>query len=481
MAGIGFELKKLFRRKGILAKLRAVSYTGAVTTGPMLLGVILLAGISIACEYAGMPRMKRELLNCMATYTLLFSLMVNGILSLPVTRYIADRIFEGRDSYVLPAFMGTNFLLLTIGGVLYALFLLLSGTELLSSLLMMLFLGELIVNWNAMSFLSALKDYKAIFMAFLYSIGLSLTLAVLLVALHWVTVNSMLFAVTCGYGVMMLLNVRTLYRYFPQREGSCFLFLHWIDEYRSLIFIGILTNVGMFSHLVIMWFSSVGVQTTAFFRCAPFYDVAAICAFITILASTINYVVSVEVNFYPRYRSYYSLFNSGGTITDIVNAEKAMLSVLEIELLYNALKQLAITALALSVGAVLLEYLPLGFNDLMLGYFRTLCVGYGIYAVANTLLLTQLYFADYPGALFCAAVFAVTTTAGTLISLFFSEVYYGFGFLIGCACFMAVCIARLFLFTRKLNYHVLCTQPLISEDRSGLFTDAQRVLERLVR
>ena len=50
----------------------------------------------------------------------------------------------------------------------------------------------------------------------------------------------------------------------------------------------------------------------------------------------------------------------------------------------------------------------------------------------------------------------------------------------GSACFLAVCLARLFLFTRKLNYHVLCTQPLVSEDRSGLFTDAQKVLERLV-
>ena len=180
MAGIGFELKGLFRQKGILAKLRAVGYTGAVTTGPMLLGVILLAGISLICDYAGMPRMQKELLNCMITYTLLFSLMVNSILSLPITRYIADRIFEGRDSYVLPAFMGSNFLLLTIGGVLYALFLCLSRTELMPALLMMLFLGELIVNWNAMSFLSAVKDYKAIFIAFLYSIGLSLALAVIL-------------------------------------------------------------------------------------------------------------------------------------------------------------------------------------------------------------------------------------------------------------------------------------------------------------
>ena len=41
MAGIGFELKKLFRRKGLFATLRAYGYAGVICTGPMLLGVLL--------------------------------------------------------------------------------------------------------------------------------------------------------------------------------------------------------------------------------------------------------------------------------------------------------------------------------------------------------------------------------------------------------------------------------------------------------
>ena len=45
-----------------------------------------------------------------------------------------------------------------------------------------------------------------------------------------------------------------------------------------------------------------------------------------------------------------------------------------------------------------LDLLPLGFNDLMHGYFRTLCVGYGLYAVGNTILMILLYFTDYGGA-----------------------------------------------------------------------------------
>lgn len=97
---------------------------------------------------------------------------------------------------------------------------------------------------------------------------------------------------------------------------------------------------------------------------------AALIAFLTILITTVNFVVSVEVNFYPKYRNYYSLFNDGGTIKDIMQAGTEMLDVLNRELKYTALKQLLTTALAISVGESLLKYLPLGFNDLMYGYFR---------------------------------------------------------------------------------------------------------------
>ena len=78
MAGIGFELKKLFRRKGLFASLRAYGYAGIICTGPMLLGVLLQLGILLLCSWAGAPRDQQDLLVCMITYTLLFSLTVTA-------------------------------------------------------------------------------------------------------------------------------------------------------------------------------------------------------------------------------------------------------------------------------------------------------------------------------------------------------------------------------------------------------------------
>ena len=71
MAGIGFELKKLFRRKGLFAWLRAYGYAGIICTGPMLLGIALQLGILLLCSWAGAERTQQDLLVCMVTYTLL--------------------------------------------------------------------------------------------------------------------------------------------------------------------------------------------------------------------------------------------------------------------------------------------------------------------------------------------------------------------------------------------------------------------------
>ena len=47
MAGIGFELKKMFSKKGVFQLIRAYGYAGTVCVGPMLLGMFFLILIFI--------------------------------------------------------------------------------------------------------------------------------------------------------------------------------------------------------------------------------------------------------------------------------------------------------------------------------------------------------------------------------------------------------------------------------------------------
>lgn len=478
MAGIGFELKKLFNRRGLFAAFRAYGYAGVVCTGPMLLGVVLLLGVMFLCDITGSSRHSRELLVCMITYTLLASLTVTSFLSMVVTRFIADQLYEENYEAVLPSFWGSSGLMLIVGGILYGVFLIFSGAGLLDGFLCFGFFGELIITWNAMSYLTAIKDYRGILLAFIAAIVVTFLTGWILLMTGILHVEALLIAVSVGYGVMMVWDVALLYQYFPSGNVSAFFFLRWVDQFLPLAFTGLFINIGLFAHLVIMWMGPLQVKVQGLFVGAPYHDVPALIAFLTILVTTVNFVVSVEVNFYPKYRNYYSLFNDKGAIGDIKQAGKEMRKVLNMELKYTALKQLLTTALVISVGGILLEYLPLGFNDLMEGYFRTLCVGYGLYAVANTMLLLLLYFTDYKGALWSSGIFAAGTSVFTIISLFFPQVYYGFGFLAGCVAFFLFSVLRLDYYTKRLPYYILSVQPVVQEDKTGIFTELGYFLEK---
>ncbi|MBR5223035.1 MAG: exopolysaccharide Pel transporter PelG [Clostridia bacterium] len=469
MAGIGFELKRLFHKKGVLNTTKAYGYATVICAGPMLLGVILLLGIMALCTIFNTETSDRELLICMITYTLLASVTVTSFFSMVVTRYVADMLFEEENQAVLPCFWGSTVIMMAVGSVLYGIFLLFSGATLVQGLLCFVLFGELIIVWNAMSFLSAIKDYKGIFISFLTSVAASILLGALLLWLKLPVVESLLFAVSVGYGIMLVWDVILLHRYFPHTSLGAFTFLKWIDAFLPLALSGLFMNIGMFSHLVIMWFSDIKVHVNGLFYGAPWHDVPALLAFMTALMTTVNFVVSVEVNFYPKYRNHYSLYNDKGTIKDILQSEKEMLDTLKTEIFYTSLKQLLFTAACIALGGYLLDLLPLGFNEIMRGYFRTLCVAYGLYAIGNMLMLILLYFTDYKGACFTTAIFAASTIILTLVSLLFSNVYYGFGFLIAAMIFVIVTALRLDYFTKKLPYYILSVQPLVAEDRSGLF------------
>lgn len=269
MAGIGFELKKLFRRKGLVAMVRAYGYAGVICTGPMLLGILLQFGVLAVSGWWHMPRADRDLLVCMITYTLLASLVLTSFLSMPVTRFLADMLFEHHEETVLPSFWGSTTIMLAVGAVLYTVFLLFSGATLMQGLLCLWLFLEMIVNWNAMSYLTAIKDYQGILWSFMAAVVVAFLSACAMMALGLPQVESLLAAVAFGYGVMMVWDVLLLHRYFPQGSESPWTFLAWLDRFLPLALTGLLTTLGLFSHLVITWCGPLGVHVKGLFYGAP--------------------------------------------------------------------------------------------------------------------------------------------------------------------------------------------------------------------
>ena len=470
MAGIGFELKKLFNATGVLSKLRAYGYTGMVTAGPMIMGFAFLMTLQAIARNSGLDTSERELMTSIITYALLASMIYSSIFSMVMTRYVADLLYENKDEDVIPSLEGILCILLPTGGLLWALFLWASGLSLVLGMLAFSLFVELIAVWTEMNYLSAIKDYKGIMISYFVAIAISITCAMIGTHYFGGSVELLVFCVVLGYGIMMTIDLALLYSFFPNSGKRHFVFLPWFDEYSGLMVIGLTTNIGLFAHLVIAWFGTMGHKIYGLFYAAPRHDIAALFAFLTILITTINFVASVEVNLYPKYRRYYDLYNGKGSISEIEVAEKEMLTVLDHELIYTARRQFYGTAIFLSVGLVILERLPLGFDELMEGYYRILCVGYGAYAVANVLTLILMYFTAYKEAEFCCVMFAITTTAFSYGSTYLPSKYYGFGFALGSIIYLIMAVIRLMKYTKRLPYYILSKQPLLLEPKKGLGT-----------
>ena len=479
MAGIGFELKKMFNKKGLLATLQAYGYAGIVCVGPMILGVVMLLGIRILAGFGGAGEHDKELLNCMITYTLLCSLILTNLFSLVTTRYTADQLYMEKNKRVLPSMWGSVSVMLIAGGVLYGIFLFCAGIPLLYQILCLCLFGELTIVWTEMNYLTAIKDYKGIIVTFAISMLAAWAIGYLFVLLGMPPVTAMLLAVCTGYGIMMLLYYRLLVKYFPKGDESCFLFLKWFDRYPQLAPLGLSVSLGLFAHLVIMWTSPLAVQVQGLFYGAPVYDIAALFAFMSILITTINFVTSVEVNFYPRYRNYFSLFNDGGSLMDIRQAEKEMKATLHQELAYTFTKQFFATIVFIVAGTFVLPLLPLGVTDEVLGIYRVLCMGYAFYAVGNCVMLIQLYFADNKGAFASGAAFMLVSCVMTWLLKDGASKYYGVGFLTGGIVFTAVSLLLLRRYLKRLMFHVLCSQPIVAEVRRGRLTDLSDKLQQI--
>ena len=59
MAGIGFELRKIYNEDSLFSKQKAYAYAGIVYTGPMLLGILLTAGVVVLTMVGGISENER--------------------------------------------------------------------------------------------------------------------------------------------------------------------------------------------------------------------------------------------------------------------------------------------------------------------------------------------------------------------------------------------------------------------------------------
>lgn len=476
MAGIGFELKKIFAGKGIAGKAWGYSCAAVIVSGPTFLAVLLLIGlqrIAMASNLEGW-----DILLGLVTYAMFGALIASSVISQILSRWAADALYSKNYDRVLPSLFGGYAVIMVPSGILYAL-LLRSASPMVSTpdlILAWLFFALMVMVYLELSYLTALKNYLNVLLWFVAGVIMALVIAyVYVIVMAQPVITSILTGLIFGYGVIFCGYTIQLYRELPVGSGSKFRFIEYIFKYPQLILNSLLSILMVYSHIIVVWFSRYGEHITGFFYRAPIYDTSAFYAFLVSMPTNILFVVSMETHFYEKFRIYFDAVSSNGTLKDLDVTGRDMINQLWHEMMHLELVQLIIL---MAYMALMRFYLAtIGFTRSLLIIFFLLSTGYAIQSLGQCMVLLLLYFDDRRGAVISSLVGFVTTTLATHLLLPYDGLL-GLGFIIGALSMFLVAFIRLRVELADIDNKVFASQPIFEVKRRNPLSALALLLDR---
>lgn len=466
MAGIGFELRKLYRKQGLVHNIKAYAYSATTTIGPMLLCLVLVFVQQWLMKRNDVSYLQNELFVATLAYCFVFSIIITSGLSLLVTRFIADQIYEKKYGNVINAYYGSVLLILPIAAVIAIVFLFFVEESFLYKVVAYIYFVELIVIWMQNVFMSALKDYRRIFMSFAVAVVLSIIASALLY--EFTTLDPVIVALLgmdIGFASILISASLHFENVFPRGEKRNYLaFLKMIKRYPAIALNGLFVYSGVYIHNLVYWlFSSDNMLIAGHFLLMPFYDVAVFYAYLTVLPSLIFFVVIIETDFYEQFLNYYRNVIDGGTYESVQTAKKKMQKVLLYRIGFLAEIQLLFTTLGIATGLLLLP--KIGFSMLQLDLYITLCFSYFFFILFFILMHILMYFDDRKGILYMSAGFIVGSAILTFITMKINM--HGMGMFLASFIFLTIALTRLLYILKNIDYYTYCPQPMVTIGPKG--------------
>lgn len=416
MAGIGFELKKIYGRKTLASNLWGTLYATMLTIGPTVLSALMMLVLNTLLSRSGLTVLEGRFFISSTTYAFLTALLVTNLFATPVSRYIADCIFLGRDSDIFPSTFGVLAFTTSISGVIMALlcagiYVRAQGQVPLSFLAAYYFLGVLVTGaYTLMNYASALKHYRTLTFSFI--LGLLLSVGVYLLCsrrLGIAGVTAACIALASCFFLVIFSLVLQCVRAFGAPRGRHFAFLAYFRRYPILAVGSAAYILGLYGPTIIYWFFSEAGEQVSIFHTAPSYDMAVFLAFVINIPSLVIFVVKVETAFYERFVVYVSALNNG-TLHMLQKERSVMTRALLQELFFVYEVQVIVTVVLVCLISVFFPYLDASIH--MLHMFVMLSLGICTVFCMYFTIVVFYYFSDYTGACISSLVFLTVSVLG---------------------------------------------------------------------
>ena len=283
---------------------------------------------------------------------------------MPLTRYLADLLYARDFEMYLPTYVGALILIGVVQFLIGApvIYLLSDWSELYKLHTLILYLVVSFV-WVAMIFVSTVKDFRSISIAYVIGGIISILGSKFLGDARGL--DGFMMGFTAGQiFIFLFLSMRVAVE-FPTPKGVSFEFVRHFRTYPSLVLIGFLYNLAIWIDKFSFWFSPIGEHVDGFLYTCYLYDVPM---YLTVVPAMSLFLIRIETSFYQYYKDYYGAV-VGKKGLRVIKQQKADL-VDSMKLSISRLMKIQGTISLLALLAVPYLIKPLGLNWLHLSVLR---------------------------------------------------------------------------------------------------------------
>lgn len=464
MAGIGFELKKIYKEESVGRNILGAMYSTLVTVGPTIIVMAAILIMYVILEYAEVGYAKRELLSSSILYVFIFAVILTAPFNAVYSRYLADKIYCEQLEDVLPSYY-TGITILSVIGTLIALPVMWSlyfrgGVDILYiAATYIMWMSELFLYFG-MTYLYATKDYKIIAISFIIGMGVTVGASFLLhYAVGIETTRSILYGLAMGTFLASCMNGSYIIYFFRNHSNNFRESISYIKKFFPIFLANLFYFTGLYVHNFVFWNVNGRIVVADTYISMQPYDMATCLALFTNISTIIIFTVLAETKFHERFQAYTAAVN-GGTLKKIKKEKEAMFYMLikQISQIFGI--QLIITILFYLIIKI---FAPnFGFGGMTLEIYPALAVTYLVIFLMYGNMVYLFYFNDNRGALYTGVLFVVSCLAGAFITKDFAVQYYGVGALVGSVIGWTFTFFRIRYIEKHFEEHIFCNQKIVT-------------------
>ena len=457
MAGIGFELEKSLNKESILSYIKVYGYSAILSAGAWMvsiIAIIMVGYISLNLHHNVQETTQFQLI---VTYAFMFSssFMLSGFLQLPLTRFIADRLYEKRNKEVLPAYFATIFVVL-IAGIFIMMpitFYMLKDQSLIFKLLTLSIFIIISLVWIANVLASSLKRYKMVVFSYF------ITYLSIIILAYLFGKNTLFLMIAFFIGNFALFTILTILivKQYPSKKLISFKMFNYKIFHWRLALAGFFYNLGVWIDKIIFWYHPMtGYSVIGNMHASIVYDLPIFLAYLAIIPGMAIFFYRLEVDFTKSFQGFFNSITQKQPLSTIEYYKNSMNSHVRTIIKEILIIQTIIDIFLYNSAPYIFEklYIP----NLYLDLFYILLVGATLQLCFMTMQALLFYIDKRIETLFLSVIFLILNATLTYISINLGPEYFGYGYAISLLIVFIISIIIVRKKFWKIDYEIFMLQ-----------------------